>query len=239
MDNYLSIANSGILFVLCLIPILFVLVQSIVFIRIGIKRTEELGVEKGIIKKIVTNSVISSILPSVAIIISLAALMPSLGKFIPWLRLSVIGSMSYETMAAEIAIKALGGGTLGDSNLTASMFASVVWVMCIGSIAWPLSNVIGLKFYDNNIQKVKRSGGFMQVAAGALFVGLMSIMAWPRLFNFASIPCIASYLIAGLSALLLDFVGKKLKVKTLSEFSFPLAMILGMVAAIISTNMGL
>jgi len=237
LNEYLSIANSNIVFFICALPVALVLVQSILFIRMGIKRTRELGIAATTTKKVVTNSVVSSILPSLPIIISLVALMPALGKFVPWLRLSVIGSAMYESMCADLALTSLGYSGLGDASVTASAFVSVVWVMCTASLAWPLSNAIGLKLYDKKLKTAQRSGsGFMMVAAGALFVGMMAITSFTRMFNFANMRSIVVYIVASVSALLLDFVAKKTKIKVLSEFSFPLAMVLGMVSAIIFAN---
>ena len=235
MSNFLSVANSNLVFLICAIPVAFVLWQSLLFIRLGLRRSKELELEGGTIKKVVTNSVVSSILPSLPIVISLAALMPSLGKFVPWLRLSVIGSAMYESMCADLALTTLGYSGLGDMSVTASAFVSVVWVMCVASIAWPLSNAIGLKLYDKRLKTAQRSGsGFMMPAAAALFVGLMAITSFARMFNFANMRSVVVYIVASTSALLLDFVAKKSKIKILAEFSFPFAMVLGMGSAIIA-----
>lgn len=232
MGDYLNVANSNVVLILCAIPIIVVLIQSIIFIRLGIKRMKELGMDKGVVKKLITNSIISSIVPSLPIIISLAVLMPSLGKFIPWMRLSVIGSAMYESMTADLVIKSFGFKGLGDTSITIAVFASVVWVMCVASIVWPLSNAIGLKAYDKKLTKMQKSGGFMLVAAGALFTGLMAVMAFPRLLNFDDITSVIVTAVAAVGALLLNFIAKKTKINVLAEFSFPLAMLLGMATAI-------
>jgi hypothetical protein len=233
MSNFLSIANTNMVFIICLVPVLFVLVQSVIFISVGMKRTKELGIESGKAKKVVSNSMISSILPSLPIIISLAAIMPSLGKYVPWLRLSVIGSAMYETMCADMTITSLGYGGLGDTSITASVFVSIVWVMCTVSIVWPLTNVIGLKAYESKIKKMQRSGGFMTLAVPALFVGLMAVMAFARLFNFNNVNSILVLIVASVAVVLLDFISKKTNIKALSDFSFPLSMVLGMASAVI------
>jgi hypothetical protein len=73
----------------------------------------------------------------------------------------------------------------------------------------------------------------------AMFIGLMAVIAVPRFFNYRSpagrlgiIVCIAS----GIAVLLIEYIAKKLKIKALSDFAFPLAMVLGMVAAVIAGN---
>lgn len=236
MRAYLELANSNILFILCLIPIIWVMIQSVLFIRMGIKRCKEIGITTSTVKKVMANSAISSIIPSLPIIISMAALMPVLGKYVPWMRLSVIGSTLYEGACAEIAANSLGFAGLSDLSITASGFVSIFLVMCVVSCVWPLCNVVALKFYDTKLKGAQSKGGFMKVAGGALFIGLFSILAVPRVFNFDSIPCIATCIVAGASALLLEYIAKKTKIKLLSDFSFPIAMVLGMVAAVITNN---
>ena len=233
MDNFQSMANDFMMFALCLIPIILVLGQSIIYIRMGMKRTKELGVDQSNVKKAITNSAVFSVLPSLPIVITVVALMPSLGKYIPWLRLSVIGSAAYETACAEMTMVGFGYSGLGDTTMTSSVFTSVIWVMCLVSCVWPLTNVIGLKFYDGQIKKARKSGGFMNVAAGAMMIGLMCVMCVPRLVNVADVTGIIVCAVAGISAVLLDVVAKKLSLKSLSDFSFALAMIIGMVSAVI------
>lgn len=233
MGEYLSLANSGLVLIVCAIPILFVVFQSIYFIMMARKRSKELGMEQKTVSKVMTNSAVFSILPSLPIIITLAALMPVLGKYIPWLRLSVIGSAMYESMCADLAITSFGYGGLGDTSITPEVWVGVVWVMSIVAIGWPLCNVIGLRFYDKGMKKV--SGPFMGILAAALFIGLMAIMGVPRFLNFADPVSIIVAVVAGVSVLVLDLIAKKTGVKALSEFSFPLAMVLGMVSAVVAS----
>lgn len=80
MDGYLKLANSSSLFIICLIPIICVIIQSIAYIRVAIIQSKELNMDQNIIKKVITNSAIFSILPSLPIVITMAALMPVLGK---------------------------------------------------------------------------------------------------------------------------------------------------------------
>lgn len=233
MENYTVLANHMIMFGLCLVPVLLVLGQAAVCINMGIKRTKQLGIDQKNVRKAITNSALFSILPSLPIVITVVALMPSLGKYIPWLRLSVIGSAAYETACAEMTMMGFGYGGLSDGSMTTSVYTSVIWVMCGVSIVWPLVNVIGLKFYDGKVRKARKAGGFMTVASGAMMIGLMCVMCVPRLVNKGDTTGIVVCATAGASALLLDKVAKKFSLKSLSDFSFALAMIIGMITAVI------
>lgn len=236
-QNYLSLANSTTLFLIVLIPIVIAVVQAILFLRLGLSEAKNLEVPKPTLRKVMINSSIFSIIPSLPIIITLAILMPVLGKYIPWLRLSVIGSAIYESMAADMTIKSFGLSGLGDMGITSSIFVSIVWVMTLAILVGPTLNIFLLKTYDKKLRSIRSSGGFLAVATGALFIGMLSLMGVPLLMNVANPLGIIAAVTAGVSVLLLDGLAKRTGKKAISEFSFPMSMILGMASTIIVTNL--
>jgi len=231
-NDYLSIANSNLLFFICLIPIVIVIIQSIMFLRLSRKEAKNLNIPDETIKKVIANSAIFSIVPSLPILITLAILMPVLGKFIPWLRLSVIGSAMYESMAADMTIKSFGLGGLGAAELTPTVFVGIIWVMTLAILVSPVLNVVLLKSYDSKLKSFRKSGGFMAAAVGSLFIGMLAIMGVPTLFNFKNPVGIGVSVISGIVIILFDRIAKATGNKVLSEFSFPLSMVIGMVSAI-------
>ncbi len=231
-NDYLSIANSNLLFFICLIPIVIVIIQSIMFLRLSRKEAKNLNIPDETIKKVIANSAIFSIVPSLPILITLAILMPVLGKFIPWLRLSVIGSAMYESMAADMTIKSFGLGGLGAAELTPTVFVGIIWVMTLAILVSPVLNVVLLKSYDSKLKSFRKSGGFMAAAVGSLFIGMLAIMGVPTLFNFKNPVGIGVSVISGVVIILFDRIAKATGNKVLSEFSFPLSMVIGMVSAI-------
>jgi hypothetical protein len=106
--EHLAIANSNIMLLLCSVTILVVLIQPIIFMKIAWKRGKNVGLTSDEMKTATKSSSIFAIIPSLPIIISYLMLVPALGKFFPWLRLSVVGSATYETMAANMAAEAFG-----------------------------------------------------------------------------------------------------------------------------------
>ncbi len=91
------------------------------------------------LKKVVVSSSIFSIVPSLPIFISYMLLVPALGKYFPWLRLSVIGSSSYETMSADMAAKAYGYSGISSANFTSDVFAAITWTVTFGILLSNLS----------------------------------------------------------------------------------------------------
>ncbi|MGN1320871.1 MAG: DUF5058 family protein, partial [Acutalibacteraceae bacterium] len=91
--------NHPILFLIVAIIILIVLAQSVFFLIKAWKRGKEIGMKKSKLRRIAISAAIFTIAPAVAIVVSVITLSKDLGIALPWLRLSVVGSMSYETIA--------------------------------------------------------------------------------------------------------------------------------------------
>jgi len=235
--SHLEVANSGFMFLLCFLVIFGVTVQAVLFVRKAWKRGAELGIEKEVMKKTVINSAIFSIVPTLPILISLMVLSVNLGKYFPWLRLSVVGSAAYETMSADMAAKSLGFSTFSDPNLTLSAFGTMMLVMTGGIISGILFNIIFMKSLDKFSKKAKSSNNsFVPIISAALFIGMMMLMAGPYITNFKNISAIVSFVSAALCAVLCNKVAKAVKVKVIDDFSLPISLVFGMLMAILYTN---
>ena len=94
--------NHPLLYLMAGILIAVVLAQSVYFLVKAMRRSKELGMDQSKIKKTIKTAAIFTIAPAVAIVISVMTHSKKLGLPLPWLRLSVVGSMSYETIAANM-----------------------------------------------------------------------------------------------------------------------------------------
>ncbi|WP_313151662.1 DUF5058 family protein [Lacrimispora sp.] len=242
MNNYLDIANGGVVFLLCAVVIAYVLAQAVIFMRKAWARGLELGMEKKSIKKVMINSCVVSILPSLPILIILLLLMPSLGRYFPWLRLSVIGSGVYENMAADVTAKAFGLEGIADNRFSLEIFVSAMWVMTIGIIWGPLYTAFGSKLIQKGIKvlKGKQEKRFQAIFA-SMFIALLCVFSGPylstpfRVGTTGAIGLVPLLVVITSMAIswLLDIAAKKSNIKALSEFCFPISLVLGMVSAII------
>ena len=122
--------NHPVLFLIAGAVILLVLAQSVFFLVRALRRARELGMDKQKLRKIMVSVSIFTIAPAVSILVGVLALAKKLGVALPWLRLSIIGSLSYETIAAETTLKQLG------DTLDASGFVTVLFVMTFVSSKW-------------------------------------------------------------------------------------------------------
>ena len=92
--------DHPVIYALVAITIVAVLGQSIFFLWRALSKAKELKMDKAKIRATILSSLVFTIAPAVSIIICVMTLSKSLGVALPWLRLSVVGSLSYETIAA-------------------------------------------------------------------------------------------------------------------------------------------
>ena len=120
--------NHPLLFIMAGILVAVVLAQSVYFLVKAYRHSKVLGMDQKKVKKTIISAAVFTIAPAVAIVISVITLSRKLGLPLPWLRLSVVGSMSYETVAANNALSAIGQSLGSADALTADtpLIASVV-----------------------------------------------------------------------------------------------------------------
>ncbi len=113
--------------------ILFVLAQSIFFLVKAYKQGRTLGLDKSKLRNAITSSALFTIPSAFSILATIFVLVPALGPVIPWVRLSVIGNLMYETTAAEAAMEAFGHeGGIALEVASREVYGGIAWVMTLG-----------------------------------------------------------------------------------------------------------
>lgn len=232
-QNYLDNANSFKMFLICLIPVVLVIVQAFLFLIFAIKQSKDI-ISKEVQKKVIVNAAIFSIVPSLPIVISIATLIPILGQYIPWFRLSVVGSVMYESAVADMTFKFMGlAGGNGDPNINMVHFVTVVWVMTCGMLSGSILNVFLLKSYDKKLKSASNMTGFAPMAIASLFPAIILFLGIPKVFDFKFPLSILAFLSSGICVLVCGYIAKITKIKLIEEFSFPISMLTGMLFAVI------
>lgn len=142
-----KIANSWWMYLLGVIVVLFVLTGSLYFIIKSYKDAKELNMDPKVLRKTIINSAVFTILPSISILIGVVTLSGILGIPLPWIRLTVIGALHYEGVAANAAYE----GIKSISELSAQQFVTIAFVMTLGILSGPLYCLFGFKSYDKKI----------------------------------------------------------------------------------------
>ena len=168
--------NHPILFVLVGIIIAAVLGQSVYFLVKSVKRAKVTGMDMTKIKKTIVTAAIFTIAPAVAIVITVISLSQSLGIALPWLRLSVVGSLSYEAIAAANAASGMGT-TLAElaENISASQYLTISIVMTLSIMVgiW-LGPVIAKKYQSGLMSFENKDKKWSDILQNSLFIGMIS-----------------------------------------------------------------
>ncbi len=233
--NYSFVSNSSIMFILIAIAISFALVQCGIFFRMAYKRALELGFTKEDVIKVVKSSAIFSVVPSLPIILSYMILLPALGRYFPWLRLSVIGSAVYETMVANMAVTAYGYESLAQANFTPDVYGAILWVATLGIMLSGMT-VFLLKPYDKKMKELTaKEGGMGNLIGPIMFLGLMATFSAPYLIQVTNIVTMSTIIVSALAMFVLEKIADK--TPWLKEFTFSLSMIAGMIAASMAASL--
>ena len=244
----ISQLNSVPLYLICGGIVAFVAAVCIVFMIRAYKAGIAIGMDPAKLKRTLTSSITFSVLPSVGILLGVIALSGSLGTPWPWLRLSVIGALHYETQVAQAAAEQVGLTTLNAAEMTPSAFATIALLMsvCImwGMILSFFFNKGYLKRFSGKKQEEKKSkGSFGDAAMSAMFIGLVSAYIGSYIGGFVSegglftfkgdlTPIIVALVSAAVMACL-TYLAEKKKMVWLESFSIALSMMAGMLAAIL------
>lgn len=168
--------NHPILFILVGVIIAAVLGQSLYFLVKSVKRSRAIKMDQNLIKKTVITAAVFTIAPAIAIVITVISLSQSLGIALPWLRLSVVGSLSYEAIAAANAASGMGT-TLAAlaENMTASQYVTIAIVMTASIMVgiW-LVPVIAKKYQSGLMKFENKDKKWSDILQNSLFIGMIS-----------------------------------------------------------------
>jgi len=238
--------NHPVLFVLAGLLVAVVLGQSVYFLLKAIKRSKEIGMDQTKIKKTIRTAAVFTVAPAVAIVISVIALSKSLGLPLPWLRLSVVGSLSYETIAAENALSAMDLALGKIENMTAQQFVNVSLVMTISIMMgiW-LVPVIGKKLQNGMNSLEHRDKKWAEILNNAMFIGMIAAFLgyvfcnfsrlWTPSQEYTATSGLIPVCVMAVSAVIMVICGvvmKYPKLKWLNDYALPISLLLGMASAI-------
>ena len=235
--------SSPVMYLICGGIVAFVAVVCVVFAVRAWRAGKAIGMDTAVLRRVVTSSASFSVLPAVGILLGVIALSGALGIPWPWLRLSVIGALHYETQVAQGAAEQVGIHLAG-SEMTAPAFATIALLMSV-CIMWGM--ILNLFLNKKYTRRLSRGGGssgpsFGDQAMSAMFIGLVSVYLGSYLgqwisgqgrFAFAgsALPLLTALCAAAVMAVL-TLIAEKMKLKWLEDFSLALSMLAGMACAV-------
>jgi hypothetical protein len=167
-------SNSLFLFSIAAVVILFIIAQSVFFLVQACKRAEEMKMDVKIIKRTIISSAIFTIAPAVSILLGVVSLSKFLGLPLPWIRLSVLGSITYELTAAASAASSLGV-SIAETVTDPKAYTTIAWVMTLGIIPSVILIPLFLKKIQSGIVRIKnKDSKWGDIFITAIFLGMIS-----------------------------------------------------------------
>ena len=219
----MKIANSIPMWIACGIPVILVIAQALIFA----KKSYSAGKKIGLTEKQMKNAIKSSAITSIVILSGMLSLLITVGGPMAWMRLSLIGSVMFESIAAGFGTASVGV-QLGADTLTPLALDMAVWTMILGSIGWIIFATISASRMDKVQHKI--SGGdpakLMAISSAAI-IGAFSSMSSSHLIklNKNSVACVLG---AVFMAILLTISEKK-NIKWLKEWNLTISILAAMI----------
>ena len=233
--------NHPVLYLIAGIVVAFVIAQSAFFLVKALRQARKLNMGAAVIRKTVFASALFSIAPAVSILVGVITLSQFLGLPLPWLRLSVLGAVTYELPAATLAASTMGA-TVTETITKAQTFSVIAWVMTAGILSGLILVLLGLKKIQGGMSRLGgKDRRWGQILSDSLFLGMISafvglLFAKVRL----GLPGFIPIAVALVSALLMAVCGlliKKLKWDWLTQYAMPISMLGAMALAIPITDL--
>lgn len=235
--TYFGIANSTMLWVLVGIALVFLVILAVLFFRKAWNRALSLGVEKEKLSTVVRSSALFSVVPSIAIIIGLFSLAAVMGAPWPTFRLSVVGSVSYELMAAEMVASGMGFSSVGDMAATGTYetFGTVMVVMSLGIIWGIVTNIFLTKKLQTSMASAKKRSDWGVIFSSCFFLAL--IVGFSPMIVTSGLVYLLTFICSILITYLFSVLVKKTKAQWLNSFTMAAAMLGSMVISVFLTKL--
>ncbi len=233
-----EIISSPLLITLIAIGLLYIVAFSLIYLKKSYTHCIELGISKEELNKVIKSSLVFSIVPSLSIVVGLFALISVLGVVWSWWRLSVIGSLSYETLISSSVASAIGFSSTAEmmESASGSEFGVVMILMSIGMLSGFFIQLPFGKKLSMSVNKTESSSTWKYVLSGTFMLCLFAVYI-PVLLIGDTIQ--AAVMLTGLViAVALGILSSKSpKLRWLSEFIMAFSMIGGMVSSLLWTNL--
>lgn len=227
--SYLDIAGSGLLYTLVAAALLVMLGLCGIFYFKARKRAMELGISKEVLNKVNRSTFLFTIVPSLTIVVGLFAMSAMIGTAWSWFRLSVVGSVSYELMAAQTTVASLD--VVDTTAADGSVFVAVMFVMSIGALVGPTLSAILTKPVTQNLQRAgSQKNGFSPIMNACFMLAIMSVII-PIRISTGGLVGFMVILTTALLSILIDKVSSK-GLAWLGQFNMPICLIVGMLSSL-------
>ena len=236
MDDYLTVANSPVMWILALAIVTLVVVQAILYLRRALTLSRDFDLlTPEETSRVYKTATITSIGPAIAVFIVSVSLVALIGGPITLMRIGVIGSAVFELYASAQGATAMGV-ELGKDGYDLVAFTNSVWAMTLGGAGWLLATLILTKRLGQAQAKMQVKSPRMLLIMGAITPAViflvLTLNAVMKKVSLTDVTILHDKLAAALAALLSMVVLRNLG-KTrpwLKEWSLGFGLVVGLIA---------
>ena len=232
--------NSTFLFILAGLVILFVIAQSVFFLVRAYRRGKSLGIQTAQMRKTILSTAVFTLAPAVSILLGVITLSKFLGLPLPWLRLSVIGAITYELPAATSTANALHI-SLSETVTDPRVYTAICWVMTLGIFPGLIWVPLFIKKIQGGLMKIKnKDSKWGDIFMTAMFLGMISAFLGMVFSDIRSGLKDGSHFVLLFPRFLWGSAGYSLKKcgwKWLENYALPVSMLGAMIFAAMITPM--
>jgi len=227
--SFKDVANSRLLWISVAAGLVVVVILTLYYLRVCWKKALEMGVDKEKLKTVVKSSVLFSIVPSVAVVAGLITLVVVIGLPDGWFRVSVIGSVSYVLMSANMALTALN---LDVEKADAYAFSLMAWSMCLGMTIPLIFNLVyNKKIHVGTMKLGKGDKKWSIVAQNTFMLALVCALVVPLIF--AGAIDLLTFFTSAAIAVGLTLLARRFKLKWLHDFVLVISLVGAMVSSVL------
>ena len=151
-----------------------------------------------------------------------------------WYRLSVVGSVSYELMAADMVADGMGYGSVGEMAAQAdySVFGAVMFVMSICILAGILVNLFAVEKIQKGMKNLKtKRGDWGSIVNACFFLGIVAAFV-PLMFASGTVYALTFLISAGVAALCAWCINR-FHLSWMRSFVMSISLIVSMAASVL------
>lgn len=231
--------NSAFMYTVAIFVIAFVIVQSCFFLVRAYRHGIAIGMKKEVLRKTILSTAIFTIAPAISILLGVITLSKFLGIPLPWIRMSVIGAITYELPAATSTATALGV-SLSETITDPQVYTAIAWVMTLGILPSIVFTPILLKPLQKGMLNIKkRDAKWSDILMTAMFLGMISAFLGMVFADIRSgLAGFIPLFVLLFSALLMALCGlliKKCGMKWLETYALAISMVGAMIFACVIT----
>jgi hypothetical protein len=236
-SEVLQAANAVGLWIISLLIVFIVLIQSVLYAKLSFKVAGEINYPAAKCRDALKAGMITAIGPSIAVFIIMVGMMAVVGTPITWLRLSIIGAAPTELTAATVGAQA-AGVEFGSPEYDMHALSVSFWTMAANGTGW----LVLVALFTHKLEDIRQKMG----GGNAKWLGYLSLAAALGCFGYLNINTVVGALrsmqtnpaaVGGIYAAVIGMVAMGIVAKLadtrpwLKEYSLGIAMLAGMLLA--------